>query len=173
VNVKIFLPLAAVCAAATMSSLSAKTPLPRVNPAQIMPYEWQEFRLERRVVVLNTPSLLAAEKKLSADMKAQQAKVEAAMIKIDPKVQPILAKVAVLVKTGWAKAPAGAAAVSAKEWQQLRAARSVALETDAALALANKRLLARKQALESKVDAILLRTDPSAAMFISAPWGGN
>ncbi|MEO8206302.1 MAG: hypothetical protein ABI615_08975, partial [Chthoniobacterales bacterium] len=53
------------------------------------------------------------------------------------------------------------------DWQQLRSARAAAFQANPDLVAANKQLLKQKKALGNKIDAALIKEDPSAAGFIS------
>ncbi|MEO6053993.1 MAG: hypothetical protein ABIP97_08285 [Chthoniobacterales bacterium] len=157
---KKFLLLAAL--AVTASSYAAT---PTVDPSTVMPMEWASFRLERVVFLRSHPQLAAKEKALNQQIKAQQTKVEAAMVKADPKVAPLLARLSVLVKQGWKDN--SLTPLSTSDWQQLRAARAAAFQANPNLASTNKQLMSQKKALGNKIDAALVKEDPSAAGFIS------
>jgi CHASE3 domain sensor protein len=60
--------------------------------------EWQELRSVRETTLKNNPDLAAEYKALLAEMDEQQKDLEAAMIKADPKVAPIVAKLEALRK---------------------------------------------------------------------------
>ncbi|MEO8207233.1 MAG: hypothetical protein ABI615_13715, partial [Chthoniobacterales bacterium] len=120
---KKFLLLAAL--AVTASSYAAT---PTVDPSTVMPREWTSFRLERVTFLRSHPQLSAQEKALNEQIKAQQAKVEAAMVKADPKVAPILARLDVLLKKGWKDS--SLTPLSTSDWQQLRSARAAAFQAN-------------------------------------------
>lgn len=136
-----------------------------MNPATMMPNEWTEYRYERLSVTLATPDLAAEDKQLQSDMKAQEEKTTAAMIKADPKIAPILTTLTASTQSDWGKA--AASPLSASDWQTIRAARATVLRENPDLLAANQALLSRKEALDAKVDAALIKFDPSLAPFIS------
>ena len=78
----------------------ATNPVPSPNRAQprplpsnvLVPREWMELRSVKDTTLQNNPDLAAEYKSLLAEMDAQQKALEAAMIKADPKVAPIMAK---------------------------------------------------------------------------------
>ena len=80
----------------TKSSVIATTP--RRPPNIPMPKEWQELRLVRETTLQSNPDLAAEYKSLLAEMDEQQKEMDAAMMKVDPKVAPIVAKLEQLRK---------------------------------------------------------------------------
>lgn len=81
---------------------NAIPPLPsRPTPASAnmpLPSEWQELRSTRDTTLQSNPDLAAEYKSLLAEMDQQQKDLDAAMIKADPKVAPIVAKLEQLRK---------------------------------------------------------------------------
>ena len=63
-----------------------------------LPSEWQELRSTRDTTLQSNPDLAAEYKSLLAEMDQQQKDLDAAMIKADPKVAPIVAKLEQLRK---------------------------------------------------------------------------
>jgi hypothetical protein len=81
---------------------NAIPPLPSRPPAPAsnlpLPSEWQELRSVRDTTLQNNPDLAAEYKSLLAEMDQQQKDLDAAMIKADAKVAPIVAKLEQLRK---------------------------------------------------------------------------
>ena len=150
------------------SSLWAAAPqASKVDPALVLPFEWQEFRLERATLVNASPFLAAADAKLRRELDALKAKVDAATVQADPGTAPILKKLADLLRTSWGKS--SKITISTAEWQQLRAARAAAFQAHPEILAATKRWQAEKHAYQAKVDAALRKADPSAAALMN--WG--
>jgi hypothetical protein len=63
-----------------------------------LPSGWQKLRSVRDTTLQNNPDLAAEYKSLLGEMDQQQKDLDAAMIKADPKVAPIVAKLAELRK---------------------------------------------------------------------------
>ena len=89
---------AAVVPVANARPTNAKAAPPAVPPAQrpssITATEMQQLRAARQATIDGNPDLTAEYKQIKADLQAQQAKLDEAMIKADPKVAPTLAKLA-------------------------------------------------------------------------------
>jgi hypothetical protein len=66
-------------------------------------------------------------------------------------------------------APAGLSqiAITPNEWQELRAARSAAIQANPDLVAADKKLRERMRAFEDKVDAAMFKANPSIAPLIA------
>lgn len=137
-----------------------------LDPATMMPNEWEEFRFERLAVIRANPKLAVENKLLESAMQAQADEVEAEMIKANPEITPLLSKVKKLLRSNWYALPADTLAISAGEWHEIRAARAQALQANPKLAAANKALLKKKEAFNAKADAALVKADPSLAPFI-------
>ncbi len=146
---------------ATTSLLAAD-----LDPATMTDTEWTEYRLERVATLRANPELASEARQLAADTETQARAVEAAMVKVDPSVAPILAKVAALIHSDWNATPAEGQALTVEEWQKLRAARATALKNNPELAAANAALRERKQALDRKVDDALSKSDTGLAAFV-------
>ncbi len=56
------------------------------------PEEWQELRNARQAALKENPELATKAQELSAKMRAFQEKLDAAMLKSDPHLAPVLAK---------------------------------------------------------------------------------
>ena len=135
------------------------------DPASLSEAEWTEYRFERLTVVRTNPELAAAAEQLKSDTKKQEQAVEAAMVKADPSVAPLLTKLASLLKGNW-YAPAESDMLSFADWQKIRAARAAALQANPDLVSAQTALKVKKEALDAKVDAALVKADPSLAELV-------
>lgn len=136
-----------------------------LDPATMSEAEWTEYRFERVTVIRTNPDLAAESKQLEAAAKSQAQAVEAAMMKADPSVGPLLARLAALLKGSW-YAPAEGEMLTAADWQKIRATRAAALQANPDLVAANKAVKEKKQAFDAKVDAALIKADPSLAGLI-------
>jgi len=76
------------------------------HPLMISPGELQQLRVAREAVLRTNPDLAAEYKQIMDEMQAQQTKVDAAIIKADPKAAPIVAKLVVLRQRNEAAAAA-------------------------------------------------------------------
>jgi hypothetical protein len=68
------------------------TPPATTDPMAITPDEWREVRAAHSAVLQANPSLLAEHEKLVERMRALEDKIDAAMVKADPTLSPIIAK---------------------------------------------------------------------------------
>lgn len=149
-------------------SLLAAAPLVAsdLDPATMAEAEWTEYRLERSLLIRDNPELAKESLQLENDTRAQARAVEEAMVKADPSIAPILARVSALVRSDWNAAPAPGEEVTVEQWQKLRDVRADALQASPDLAAANAALRERKAALDQKVDDALAKADPGLAPFI-------
>jgi len=147
--------------------LWAADSLPALDPTAMMPNEWTEFRYERFAIIRANPELAAEDKQLNADIQAQAGKVDSAMIQADPKVGPILIRLAALLRSNWSAPSADSKNLTSADWLAIRTARAAALQANPDLVAANQALLARKKALDAKVDTALVQADPALAPFVS------
>jgi len=87
-------------AAAASPHVAVGNPYPNTppppDPRVVTQDEWQQLRAVRDATLQANPDLAAEYKQLVAEMQAQQAKFDAAMIKADPKVAPLVAKLVAL-----------------------------------------------------------------------------
>jgi len=72
------------------------TQAPPSDPHLVTEKDWEQLRAARLTALQTNPDLAAEYKHLMDEMKAQQAKFDAAMIKADPKVAPLVAKLVAL-----------------------------------------------------------------------------
>ena len=79
-------------AATTPSSPGAHAPTPAPLAPLVSPGEFQQLHAARDAVMQANPDLAAEYKAIIGEMQAQQVKLDADMIKVDPKVAPIVAK---------------------------------------------------------------------------------
>ncbi len=70
-----------------VSTIPAKS-----SQVTITPEEWQELRGARAVALRTNPNLIAENKKLMDRMRAFEDKVDAAMVKANPTIAPLIAK---------------------------------------------------------------------------------
>ena len=135
--------------------------------------EWQKYRSAREKALQDTPALQAEYQDILKGMDAQQGKLDAAMLKADPKLGPVLAKLNAL-KAQHSTSPqnktAGntpAPSLTPNDWQELRTARNQAIQSDSEFNLTSKKLIDRMRALEDKLDATMIKTDPSLIPVIA------
>lgn len=157
-----------ILATATIVSPTHAASPATVDPTTLLPQEWSAFRYERLAVLRSQPKLNAQDQALTREIQTQQGKVEAAMIKADPTVAPVLARLEVLLKKGWKGAPAGTAPLTLSDWKKLRAARAAAFAANPDLAAESKKLVKQRKDLDAKIDAALRKADPSTAGYTSA-----
>jgi len=67
-------------------------PSTATNQIMITPAEWQELSAARTAAFQANPDLAAENRKLSEKMRALMDKINAAMVKADPTIGPIIAK---------------------------------------------------------------------------------
>jgi hypothetical protein len=77
---------------ASPPNLPPGAPFVGANQITITPDEWQELRTARSEALKSNPDLVAANKKLMDRMRALEDKIDAAMVKADPTIAPIIAK---------------------------------------------------------------------------------
>jgi len=136
-----------------------------LDPATMSEAEWTEYRFERLTIIRTTPELSAESKQLEAEAMAQTTAMEAAMVKAEPSVEPVLAKLSALLKGNW-YAPSEVDLLSAADWAKIRAARAAALQANPELAAANSAQKERKQAFDARVGSALIKADPSLAGLV-------
>lgn len=136
-----------------------------LDPATMTEAEWTEYRFERLTVIRTTPELSAESKELEAEAMAQTQAVDAAMVKADPSVEPLLAKLSALLKGNW-YAPAEGDMLSAADWTKIRAARAAALQENPGLVAANSAQKEKRRAFDAKVSSALIKADPSLTGLI-------
>jgi hypothetical protein len=96
---------------AALGNPAANTPAQAPHPAAfVSPSEFQQLRAARDAVLQANPDLAGEYKQIITDMQAQQDKFDAAMIKADPKVAPIVAKLVALRQINSAHVSSGAPA---------------------------------------------------------------
>jgi hypothetical protein len=145
--------------------LTASLQAADLDPSAMSEAEWKQYRFERLTVVRTDPGLEAESKALDAETKKQEQAVEAAMVKADPAVAPLLVKSAALLEGNW-YAPDAKNALSWADWQTLRAARAAALAASSDLISAAQALKEKKKSFEAKVDAALVKADPGLAGLV-------
>ena len=100
-------------AGAPVTNVAPANPAPNIPSAFphtlfISPDELQRVRADRDAALRANPGLAAEEKEIIGEIQAQQDKFDAAAIKADPKVAPIIAKLTALHHLGGTHAPSSA-----------------------------------------------------------------
>jgi len=109
-NPKVSSPSAANSAVSSAKPGSPATTQPQAAPRALLSRsEFEQFRAARDSALQANPDLAAEYKQILADMQAQQAKLDAAMVKADPKAAPIVAKLVALRQINGAHAPSAVA----------------------------------------------------------------
>jgi hypothetical protein len=162
----------------------SKPSVPPANPPALSPLvavaEWQRYHNARQGALQANPALQSEYQDILQKMDAQQAADFAAIVKVNPKVAPVVAKlVALRAQHGTpitpphpsaagkvAQAPEGVT-ITPKEWQALRAARSLAMQVNPGLMLESEKLAERMQAWEAAVDAAMVKGDSGMAPLVA------
>ena len=153
---------------------------PSIPPNVILSKDWDEVRAVRETTLKSHPDLASEYQQLKADMVRQETELNAAMIKSDPKVAPILAKVEQLRKQTEAGSPQSSSSpstkatpakqisLSANDWQELRVTRSAALKADPDLPQQTSQLREKVYHFEQKLSAAMLEADPKIAPLLAS-----
>ncbi len=160
------------------ATIKAPRPVaPPIPPSTVVTQsEWQQVSSAREGALQSNSDLALERKQVLDALEAQKAQFDAAMIKADPKVAPIVAKLNQLhgsngapaasaqsPKTGSPPTAANAINFTPSEWQELSAARNAALQANPDLVADNKKLMDRMSAIQTELDAAVLKNDPSLA----------
>jgi len=148
-------------------------PTPALMPAG----DWVKYRDARQAALQADPSLQTAYTAILKEMDAQQTKLDAAMVKIDPQMAPVVAKLEALralhsgtshpeVSGGTAKTPE-TINLTADEWQRLRVARTEAIQSNPSFSVEAKKQADDMRVFEDKLDATMLKADPQLAPVIA------
>ena len=149
---------------------------PAPPPPLMASNDFQKYRVARQEALQTNPALQDNYKDILKSMDAQQTKLDAAMIKANPDLAPVIAKLVALRKqhsTHIAPSSASpsttpaAANLTPEEWQELRAARSEAIQSDTDLTTESKKLAERMAAFENQLDAIMIKANPDIAPIIA------
>jgi hypothetical protein len=142
--------------------------------------EWQQYHSARQLALQTNPSLKGQYKEILTEMDVQESKSDAAMLKADPKLAPVLAKLKALrLRNGGAIAAASrsgktppvikgpASTLTPADWQELRTARAQAIEANPDLMAQARKLQEKMRAFEDNLDADMLKSDPQSAPLIA------
>ncbi len=152
-----------------------KTVPPFAKPPPLMASsEWQTYHSAREAVLASNPALEAEYKQILQEMDGQQAKLDAAMVKADPKSGPMIAKLEALRARNGVPATspsssnsAEAPHMTAEDWQEIRTARSEAVKANPNLTMVSKALVYKMRAFESSLDSAMIKQNPGVAPVIS------
>jgi len=148
-------------------------------PALMSPGDWQKLRSTRDQVLQSNPDLQAEYKQILKKMDAQQASLDDAMIKADPAVKPVVAKLVELRQKNGAPALASpngttkpapntpAVKLTTEDMQELRTARTAAIQANPALLTGNKAIGDQMRDFQIKLDAAMIKIDPTIAPVIA------
>jgi hypothetical protein len=174
--------------ASTIHSNIVTAPVAQIKskpPVSVMDHlpkvsEWQEFHSDRESALKNNPKLASEYKRLMADLGQQQKGLETAMLKTDPKLVPMLAKLEALRlhNSGTVGAASHGAkpmpvnnsplpTLTAADWQELRMARAQALQANPDLMDQSKKFQGKIRAFEDELDSIMVKSDPNVAPLIA------
>ncbi len=172
---------------ASATTASHPNPVPPIHPPPplMAANEWPEFLRARQAALTANPDLAEEYKQILKKMDAQQAKLDAAMIKANPDAKSAVAKLVILrqknssplaANSGATAKPATAStppvALTPDEWQQVRTARAGALQANPDLVANSKAIGEEMRAFETKLDAAIVKADPSVSPLI-AKFEGN
>lgn len=133
--------------------------------------DFQKYRSARQAVLNSNPDLQNQYKNLLKKVESQQTKLEASMVKVDPQLAPVIAKLEALRTQNGGPATAtqlhSAPDLTQDEWQRLRAARSHAVQSDSALIASNKKLMEEMRTFEDEVNAAIIKAHPDMAPVIA------
>jgi hypothetical protein len=137
---------------------------------------WHDYALARQKALQEDPELAAEYKQVQAEVDRQRKKLEAGIIRIDPKTAPIIAKYhamreqpvshAASLHPGMASSSA-VTAITPAEWQELRSARDASLKRNPNLVEAGKPLDQKLRDFQRKIDVAVLKIDPSVAPIVA------
>ncbi len=163
--------------ASQASPAKAEAPVAPPAPALMRAANGQKYHSARQAALAAHPELQNEYKDILKTMDGQQAKLDAAMLKADPKLGPVMAKLQALrAQHSGAPRPAGAAGQPAtagpvtmtpEDWQELRSARNAAVAADADLKGSTTKIADKMRSLEDKLDDAMLKADPSLAPIIA------
>jgi hypothetical protein len=146
--------------------------LPPSSPPLLKPNEWQELRSDREAILNANPELASEYKSLLTEMDNQQKDLEAAMIKADPKVAPLVAKIESMRKPVAATSVASPSGkpkptLTQDDLAQLRTARMAALEANPDFDAKAAQTAAKMRAFQDKLIAAMVKADPSVAPIVA------
>jgi hypothetical protein len=180
-----------VAPAVKSASVTAVAPVSHPNPPVasqpqplMAPSQWPEFLSARQAAFKSDPDLVADYKKILKQMDAQQARLDAAVVTVDPKLKPVMEKLAILRKknsvpneastTATVKPPiAPSVSLTPEDLQELRAARMQAMKSNPDLVTNAKKIADQMRAFEDKLDAAMIKADPNVSPLIAKFEGGH
>ena len=151
---------------------------PPTSSTSIKPGDWQEFHSDRETALKADPELASEYKALLTEMDKQQKDLESAMIKADPKVAPVIAKLELMRKPG-AATPVGSPtdkpkpALTQDDFTPLRTARIAALKANPDFDAKAIQLAAKLRTFQQKVTAAMIKADPKVAPVVAKLEGGH
>jgi hypothetical protein len=135
------------------------------RPPTLSASEAEQLRAAREVILRDHPDLAAEYKQILDDTAAQQVTLDAAMIKADSQVAPLLAKWVELRKRSLPHVDQ--VQITQAEWQELRAAQTAALTTNPDLTLENRKLTDQMHVFDEKINAAMAKADPTLVPLIA------
>jgi hypothetical protein len=142
------------------------------NPPLLSVGEWQKYHAARQGALVANPGLRDQYQGFLKQMDALQVKSDDAMVAADPKLKPVIAKLEALrMRNGGAEAASAQGAkpspkvsgpaptISAAEWQELRAARSKAMQASPGLVAEAKALQDKMRAYQGTLDADMVKSN--------------
>ena len=162
-------PTVAVVASSAIKPTPQATPPPALMGAS----EWQKYRSARESVLQSTPSLQSEYKDILKAMDGQQAKLDAAMLKADPQLAPVISKLQALrTQNSVSHSPSSGqtnrvANLTPEDMQELRTARTNAMQSDTNLMADGKNIADKMRKFEDALDAAMVKSDPSLAPIIA------
>jgi len=164
-------------------STQTAPPVAQKPPAFMGPNEWPQYRDAREAALKANPDLVTEYKGILKKMDAQQAKMDAAMLKADPKMKPVMDKLVALRQRNTSPlersatdkpAPMGPSIkLTPEDMQELRTARTQALQTNPDLMANAKTLADQMRAFQGKLDAAMIKADPNVSPLIAKFEGGR
>jgi hypothetical protein len=158
----------------------AAQPQPLMSPSQ-----WPEFLSARQAALQANPDLETEHKQILKKMDAQQTKLDAAVIKADPKIKPVIDKLVALRQKNSVPVDTSSTTVAKpaaigptvkltpEDLQELRTARAKALQSNPELVTNAKTIADQMRAFEDKLDAAMLKADPNVSPMIAKFEGGH
>jgi hypothetical protein len=150
------------------------------SPPLLSVGEWQKYHAARQGALTANPELRDEYQDLLKQMDALQVKSDDAMVAADPKLKPVIAKLdALRMRNGGAgaatvpgaklapKISGAAPTVTAAEWQELRAARSKAMQANPDLVAEAKKLQDKMRAYQGTLDADIVKSNPQVKPLIT------
>ena len=163
-------------AASHANALAANRPV----PLPMESYEWHKYEDVRKAALTANPALQSEYKDILQKMNVQQTEDFAAIVKTDPKVAPVIAKLEALrslhtapIDHSHASKPDKFASVPAamqitpKEWQELDAARNLAIKANPDLMQSSEKLNDRLRSIEVALNAAMAKADSEMAPLIT------